>query len=58
MSGISVTKLDNGIRVITDHMPTVESVSLGVWVRAGARCETQDINGVAHLLEHMMFKGT
>lgn len=58
MSGISVTNLDNGIRVITDHMPTVESVSLGVWVRAGARYETQDINGVAHLLEHMMFKGT
>jgi len=58
MSGIAVTKLDNGIRVVTDHMPTVESVSVGVWVRAGARYETQEVNGVAHLLEHMMFKGT
>lgn len=58
MAGISVTTLDNGIRVVTDHMPTVESVSLGVWVRAGARYEAQEVNGVAHLLEHMMFKGT
>ncbi|MBO6783654.1 MAG: insulinase family protein [Alphaproteobacteria bacterium] len=58
MTEIPVTTLDNGVRVLTDTMPGVESVSLGVWVRAGARFEDGGVNGVAHLLEHMMFKGT
>ena len=58
MDGIAITTLDNGVRVVTDHMPSVESVSVGVWVRAGARFEAPEVNGVAHLLEHMMFKGT
>src|SRR3546814_18003944 len=50
--------LANGLTVVTDSMPHVETVSLGVWSNVGARNETADINGVAHLLEHMAFKGT
>jgi predicted Zn-dependent peptidase len=55
---IRITTLGNGLRVATDHVPTVESVSLGIWVGAGTRCEAREVNGVAHLLEHMVFKGT
>ena len=58
MRDIQITTLPNGLRVATDRMPTVESVSLGVWVRAGTRYELPKVNGVAHLLEHMVFKGT
>ena len=50
--------LSGGMRIVTDRMDSVETVSLGVWVNAGARNETADINGVSHLLEHMAFKGT
>ena len=53
-----VTTLDNGLRVVTEDMPWVETVSLGVWVDVGTRNEPAEINGVAHLLEHMAFKGT
>ncbi|MEE8271688.1 MAG: pitrilysin family protein [Alphaproteobacteria bacterium] len=53
-----LTSLDNGMRVITDAMDTVESASLGIWVDVGTRNERPEINGVAHLLEHMAFKGT
>jgi predicted Zn-dependent peptidase len=53
-----LTTLNNGIRVVTHHMPAVETASVGVWVGAGTRNETADVNGVAHLLEHMAFKGT
>ena len=52
------TTLDNGIVVITDDMPHLESASLGVWVKAGARCERKAEHGISHLLEHMAFKGT
>ncbi len=58
MRDIQITTLPNGLRVATDRMPTVETVSLGVWVRAGTRYEQPQVNGVAHLLEHMVFKGT
>src|ERR1700736_646141 len=53
-----VTTLENGMRVLTDTMDSVETVSLGVWVDVGTRHEPADVNGVAHLLEHMAFKGT
>ncbi|MPY76230.1 MAG: insulinase family protein [Alphaproteobacteria bacterium] len=53
-----LTTLNNGIRVVTHHMPAVETASVGVWVGAGTRNETAEVNGVAHLLEHMAFKGT
>jgi predicted Zn-dependent peptidase len=55
---IKDTTLPNGLRVVTDAMDTVESTSLGVWVNAGTRHETPEVNGVSHLLEHMAFKGT
>ena len=55
---VQLTTLANGLRVVSDHMDSVETVSLGVWVGAGARHETAAINGVSHLLEHMAFKGT
>jgi len=55
---VRVTVLDNGMRILTDTMDSVETVSLGVWVDVGTRHEPAEINGVAHLLEHMAFKGT
>jgi predicted Zn-dependent peptidase len=58
MSTIRVTTLDNGLRVATDTMPHVETTSLGVWVGVGTRNERAEVNGVAHLVEHMVFKGT
>lgn len=57
-NAVTVSTLPNGLRVATDTMPHVETVSVGVWVDAGTRDETSEINGVSHLLEHMAFKGT
>jgi predicted Zn-dependent peptidase len=50
--------LTNGLRVVSHHMPHVETVSLGVWIAAGARHEGIAEHGISHLLEHMAFKGT
>ena len=47
-----------GIRLVTESMPHVRSVSIGLWVDVGARDETDDIAGASHFLEHMLFKGT
>ena len=58
MSGVRATTLSNGMRVVTDTVETVQTASLGIWVGAGTRNEPREINGVAHLLEHMAFKGT
>ena len=55
---VNVTHLANGMTVATDFVPSVETASVGVWVNAGTRHETPDINGVSHMLEHMAFKGT
>lgn len=55
---IQKTILDNGIRILTEQMPGVHSVTLGVWVLTGSRHEPQDRNGVTHFFEHMLFKGT
>ncbi len=55
---VRLSQLENGMRVLTDRMTSVETVSLGVWVAVGTRHEPAQINGVAHLLEHMAFKGT
>src|SRR5215475_4093448 len=52
------TRLLNGLRVVSHHMPHLETVSLGVWVAAGARHEQESEHGISHLLEHMAFKGT
>jgi len=50
--------LSNGIRVVTEVMPYVRSVSLGVWVGSGSRVEQGAENGISHFVEHMVFKGT
>ena len=55
---VTVSTLPNGLRVATDTMKTVETVSLGMWVGVGTRHERAAENGVSHLLEHMAFKGT
>lgn len=55
---IKISELPCGIRVATDVMESVETVSLGIWVGAGSRNENETNNGVAHFLEHMAFKGT
>ena len=52
------TVLDSGITVISESIPTVRSVALGIWVAAGSRDENPDEAGISHFLEHMMFKGT
>ncbi len=53
-----VTTLSNGLRVVTDPMPHLETAAVGVWVDAGARHESLELNGISHVLEHMAFKGT
>lgn len=58
MTGVRMSTLPNGMRVVTDTVDSVETASIGVWVGAGTRNEPGEINGVAHLLEHMAFKGT
>ena len=53
-----ISTLPNGLRVVSENMPHLETASVGVWVDVGARYESAEINGVSHLLEHMAFKGT
>ena len=55
---IKITTLDNGLRIVTQLMPGLETVSMGIWNFVGGRDEVENVNGVAHLLEHMAFKGT
>src|SRR6218665_1647226 len=58
MMKVECTRLQSGLTVVTEHMPHLESVALGVWIKSGSRDETTDEHGIAHLLEHMAFKGT
>lgn len=58
MTTIRSTILPSGLRIVTDTVPSVESVALGVWVDVGTRDEDLAHNGVAHMVEHMMFNGT
>lgn len=55
---IKSSKLSNGLRVVTDTVDTVESVAIGIWCDVGTRHEDLKVNGVAHMVEHMMFNGT
>lgn len=55
---VKTTRLENGLTIVTDHMAHLKSVALGVWVNAGSRAEKRSEHGLAHLLEHMAFKGT
>jgi predicted Zn-dependent peptidase len=58
MSKIQLTTLKNGLRIVTDEVPDVYSVALGIWIGVGTRDENLADNGVAHMVEHMLFKGT
>src|SRR5690348_5801477 len=55
---IETTTLPNGVRVISETMPHVRSVSVGIWISNGSRSENPDQNGLSHFIEHMVFKGT
>jgi predicted Zn-dependent peptidase len=52
------TVLPNGLRVLTEHIPSVRSIAVGIWVESGSRYEDQALNGISHFVEHMVFKGT
>jgi predicted Zn-dependent peptidase len=55
---IQRTILSNGLTIVSERMPHLRSVSVGVWVQAGSRHETAETNGIAHFVEHMVFKGS
>src|ERR1700690_2206068 len=55
---IEISTLSDLVRVITEVMPHVRSVSVGVWIGSGSRRETTEQNGISHFIEHMLFKGT
>jgi predicted Zn-dependent peptidase len=57
MSAATLHTLNNGVRLLLDPMPGLVTSSVGVWVKAGTRAETAKENGIAHLLEHLVFKG-
>lgn len=58
MKNINISKLDNGITIISEYLPYVQSFSLGFWFFVGSRDENESNNGISHFLEHMFFKGT
>src|SRR3954466_14192264 len=53
-----ITTLDSGVRVVSEALPSVRSVALGFWIRAGSRDEGTEQAGISHFLEHLLFKGT
>ena len=55
---VSKTKLPNGLRIVTEKIESVKSISVGIWVKTGSRNETPKQAGITHFLEHMLFKGT
>ena len=55
---MQITRLANGLTILTEHMPGLRSVSFGIWVRQGSRHETPALNGICHFIEHSLFKGT
>src|SRR6266704_685074 len=52
------TELAGGLRILTERMPSVRSVTLGIWAGVGSRDETPRLAGASHYLEHLLFKGT
>src|SRR4051812_19859069 len=50
--------LSNGLTILTEEMPHIRSVSIGIWIKTGSRHETPELNGISHFVEHMVFKGT
>jgi predicted Zn-dependent peptidase len=58
MESYQKTQLDNGIRVVTEALPALDSVSLGIWIQTGSRDEGPSERGLSHFIEHLLFKGT
>ena len=58
MQNVKKEVLDNGLTILTEQMPAVRSVSVGIWLKTGSRGETKELNGVTHFVEHLLFKGT
>jgi predicted Zn-dependent peptidase len=58
MRAAEMTTLESGVRVVTEEVPSVRSVALGLWVRTGSRNEAPGQAGLSHFLEHLLFKGT
>lgn len=50
--------LDNGLTIVGEEIPYLKSITLGVWVNSGSRMESENLSGVSHFIEHMLFKGT
>ena len=57
-AAVETTDLTNGVRIVSERMPHVRSVAVGIWVATGSRRETTAQNGISHFIEHMLFKGT
>ncbi|HYX41401.1 MAG TPA: insulinase family protein, partial [Pyrinomonadaceae bacterium] len=55
---ICSTRLANGATILTEFMPGLRSVTIGIWVRRGSRHEPANLNGICHFIEHTVFKGT
>ena len=55
---VRTTRLPNGLTILSEHMPELRSVSLGIWLRRGSRHESSVLNGICHFIEHALFKGT
>ena len=55
---ITEHELSNGIRLVIEQQPHFRSVSLGIWVKVGSAYEKKENQGISHLIEHMLFKGT
>ena len=55
---IEIRKLNCGLRMVLEKIPYVESVTAGIWVKAGSVNEDDSCRGISHFIEHMMFKGT
>ncbi|MBI5328405.1 MAG: insulinase family protein [Deltaproteobacteria bacterium] len=58
MSKIYKTQLKNGLKIITEEMPDIQSASIGIWVNIGSKHESTVKNGISHFIEHLLFKGT
>lgn len=55
---LNISKLNNGMTFVSERIQFVRSIALGIWIKSGSRYESEDINGISHYIEHMMFKGT
>lgn len=58
IESVTKTTLPNGLRIVTEKIESVKSISVGIWVKTGSRNETPEQAGITHFLEHMLFKGT